>query len=615
MATTSNPTSGPTVRPAGVVPAPGGAAPTRPGQGPTVATTTATAPQRGVPIPGSSVRIAVDPVTRIEGHLRIEAQVDSGKVSDAWSSTPMFRGIETILTGRDPRDAWIFTQRICGVCTTVSAIASVRAVENALGITIPDNARILRNLMEGALYIHDHVVHFYHLHGPDWIDVVSAVSADPAQASALQKSMSAWPNNSTAYFTGVRDKLQAFVGSGQLGLFANGYWGHPQYALSPAANLVLMAHYLEALDWQREAVKIHAHLGGKNPHPQTYVVGGMATPLDPSSTKAVNPTTLATLRRINTTLKTFVDQVYVPDLLLLAKSYKAWTSIGAGVGNLLSYGDFPAKSGVQLMAAGIIRGRNVGAVEAVDQARITEDVTRAWYVNGTAKHPSAGVTQPSYTGPTPPYELLDTAAKYTWGKAPRYGGAVMEVGPLARVMVSYAAGRPRIKQLVDGALAQVGIPIGAMFSTVGRMLARGLETQWVAENMTPWVDELATNIAAGNLTVAATAKWNPSTWPASATGRGFSEAPRGGLGHWVAISAGKIARYQIIIPSTWNGSPRDAAGNRGAWEQALVGVPVFDAAKPLEILRVVHSFDPCMACAVHVLDADGGTVSSVTVVP
>jgi hydrogenase large subunit len=561
------------------------------------------------------VKIAIDPITRIEGHLRIEAEIDGGKVTDVWSSTPSYRGIETILTGRDPRDAWVFTQRICGVCTTVSAIASVRAVENALSITIPNNARILRNLMEAAQYTHDHVVHFYHLHGPDWIDVTAALSANPGRTSALQKSMSAWPKNSEAHFTEVKDRLATFVNSGQLGLFGGGYWGHPAYQLTPEESLLLMAHYLEALDWQREAVKIHAYLGGKNPHPQTYVVGGMATPLDPTSPTAINLNTLASLRGVAETIATFVDQVYVPDLLLLGKAYASWAGIGEGPGNLLCVGDFPDSAGKALMPAGIIRGKDLTRVLPVDQAQITEDVTRAWYSTTTAKHPSVGVTQPQYSGPTPPYDFLDTSGKYSWGKAPRYGGAVMEVGPLARMLVAYAAGSPQARRLVDGALSTIGMPLPAMFSTIGRMVARALETKWLAGQLLPWIDELQSNINRGDLTVANNARWSPSSWPARSSGAGFTEAPRGALGHWVRITEDKIANYQIVIPSTWNGSPRDAKGQRGAWEQALMGVQVHDAAQPLEIVRVIHSFDPCMACAVHVLDATGGELAHVTVVP
>ena len=561
------------------------------------------------------MRITVDPVTRIEGHLRIEAQVKEGRVSDAWSVSPMFRGIENILVGRDPRDAWLFAQRICGVCTTVNALASVRAVENALGIVIPDNARLLRNLMEATQYAHDHVVHFYHLHGPDWFDLTSALKADPAGTAALQARLSPWPQNSVEYFTSVRDRLKALVDGGQLGPFANAYWGHPAYALAPESNLLLMAHYLQALDWQRDAVRIHAVLGGKNPHPQTYLVGGMSTPLDPTSEQAVNLTTLADLRAVAGRMRAFVDQVYVPDLLHLAQAYPAWASIGRGSRNLMAYGDFPGADGKPLMPGGILRDGRLTGVEAVDQTRITEDVTRSWYTPAAPVHPSSGVTSPRYTGPTPPYDRLDTAGRYSWSKAPRYRDTVMEVGPLARMAVAHARGVPRARQLVDHALATLHWPIPALFSTLGRMVTRALETQWLVEQVPGWLDELGANISAGNLTIADDSRWLPESWPARATGVGTTEAPRGALGHWIEIADGKISRYQIVIPSTWNGSPRDARGHRGAWEEALVGTPVRDPARPVEILRVVHAFDPCMACAVHVIDADGGLVTELTVVP
>lgn len=561
-------------------------------------------------------KIAIDPITRIEGHLRVEVQVDNGKVTDAWSCTPTFRGIELILQGRDPREAWAFTQRICGVCTTVNALGSVRAVENALGITIPDNARIFRNLMEGIQYIQDHVIHFYHLHGPDWVDLVNALNATGSGTSNLQKAQSTWPNNSATYFDGVKTKLQNFANSGQLGLFANGYWGHPAYKLPPEGNLMLMAHYLEALEWQKEIIKIHAIIGGKNPHPQTYVVGGMAKPINPTgdSKFALTNGDITTLKNLATSALDFVQRVYVPDVLYIASYYKDWANYGAASGNYLSYGDFPDKNGTQWLPKGIILGKNLNQVLPVDFAKITEDVTRGWYKNtATPLHPSKGVTQPNYTGPKPPYEFLNTDAKYSWGKAPRYEGKVMEAGPLSRMLVAYASGVPRVKELIDSSLAKLGLPQTALFSTLGRVLARALETQAVAEQMASWLNELQTNMNAGNIAVANTTKWNPSTWPSTAAGFGTTEAPRGGLGHWVSISNQKIANYQIIIPSTWNGSPRDAQGNRGAWEQALLATPVFDANQPLEILRTIHSYDPCMACSVHILDTERTEVTQVRI--
>jgi len=562
-------------------------------------------------------KIVIDPITRVEGHLRIEVQVDNGKVTDAWSCTPMFRGLELILKDRDPRDAWVFTQRICGVCTTVNALASVRAVENALGIVIPDNARILRNIMKGIQYVHDHVIHFYHLHSPDWVDITSALTASASATSNLQKSLSTWGNNSPDYFSQVQAKLKAFVDSGQLGLFANGYWGHPAYKLPPEGNLLVMAHYLEALDWQRDIIKIHAIIGGKNPHPQTYLVGGMASPLDPNSPAAINNSAIATLKSLATLTQNFVNQVYVTDTQYIASKYLDWANIGVGVGNYLSYGDFPNATGVQYFPKGIVMGKDLTKVVAVDQTKITEDVTRAWYLNTTAPlHPSQGVTQPKYTGPTPPYSFLNTGStdKYSWGKAPRYNATVMEVGPLSRMLVAYASGQSRVKQVIDASLAKLGLQKTALFSTLGRVLARTLETQVIAEQLPLWIEELNTNLNTGKLDVFNKTKWQPTSWPASAQGLGMTEAPRGALGHWISIANGKIANYQIVIPSTWNGSPRDSKGQRGAWEQALLNTAVLDPNRPIEILRTVHSYDPCMACAVHVLDSQGSEVTKVRVV-
>jgi [NiFe] hydrogenase large subunit/hydrogenase large subunit len=559
-------------------------------------------------------RIAIDPITRIEGHLRIEVQVTDGEVRDAWSITPMFRGLELVLQKRDPRDAWVFAQRICGVCTTVNAIASVRAVEDALGITIPDNARILRNLIEGAQDVHDHLVHFYHLHGPDWFDVMSALRANPRATSELQRSISSWPQNSARYFRGVRNRLQSFVDSGQLGLFANAYWGHPAYRLSPESNLLFMAHYLEALDWQREVAKIHAILGGRNPHPQTYLVGGMATPIDPDSDKAINRTSIAELRKLVSKTQLFVKQVYVPDLLHLASEYPEWTGYGEGPGNFMAVGDFPNASGELWLPPGIILKRGSGRVRPLREKRITEDVTRAWYKDAPALHPAKGETRPRYTGARPPFEFQTTDGEYSWSKAPRYDGKVMEVGPLARMLVAYASGHRQVRAKIDKTLAVLGLGQEALQSTLGRILARGLETQLVANKMNKWLRELEKNMKAGDLRVHDSSSWRPGTWPAVAEGYGKTEAPRGALGHWIRIENQKISHYQCVVPSTWNGSPRDAAGQRGPWEQALIGTPVADLDQPLEILRTVHSYDPCMACAVHVIDGSGNEVTRVRVV-
>jgi hydrogenase large subunit len=562
-------------------------------------------------------RIVIDPITRIEGHLRIEASVDGGAVSDAWSSSTMFRGMEIVLRNRDPRDAWLFAQRICGVCTTVHALASVRAVEDAVGATPPLNARLIRNIIAGTQYVQDHVVHFYHLHAFDWVDAVSATKADPAATSRLAQSMSAWPNSNPGYFRGVRDKVAAITGSGQPSLFANGYWGHPAYRLSPEANLLLVAHYLEALDWQREIVRVHAILGGKNPHPQTYLVGGMAIPIDPNSQAALNMEKFDLMRGLLERAKTFVDQVYVPDALLVASHYPEWFNYGAGQRTYMAYGDFPEpSSGVEAYryARGIVRPAQGMHVQNVDQAKIAEYVTRSWYAypdDRAGLHPWKGETEPKYSGPQPPYEFLDVDHKYSWLKAPRYADETMEVGPLARLLVSYGAGRPDVKKTVDAALHSLKLQPAALSSTLGRVVARVLETQLMSNWLLDWHDQLVTNVAHGDLRIHDGSRWDPATWPDECEGWGSHEAPRGSLGHWVRIKNQKIENYQAVVPTTWNASPRDARGQRGPYESSLIGTPVIDANRPLEILRTVHSFDPCMACAVHVLDPNGRLIVNV----
>ncbi len=482
-------------------------------------------------------------------------------------------------------------------------------MEDALGIKIPDNARIIRNLISGIQYVQDHVIHFYHLHALDWVDITSALKADPGDTSKLAQSISPWPNSSAAYFKTVQDRLKKFVESGQLGLFANGYWGHPAYKLPPAANLMAVAHYLEALDWQRDVIKIHAILGSKNPHPQTYLVGGMAIPLDPNSAAALNADKLALQRQLIRTAKQFVDQVYLPDVLAVAPFYKDWAGYGAGVGNYLSYGDYPIDTTDDparlWLPRGVILNRDLSRVHPMDHKQITESVTRSWYEDGDgdgkAKHPWDGETNPKYTGPKPPYEFLQTDKKYSWIKAPRYNGLPMEVGPLSRMLVAYASGHKAVKPAVDGALKALGVGPAALFSTLGRIAARAIETQVMAAELLAWHDQLVANMKRGDLTIHNGERWDPSTWPKEAQGWGFHEAPRGALGHWVRIKDGAIVNYQCVVPSTWNASPRDAKGQRGPYESSLLGTPVADANRPVEILRTVHSFDPCMACAVHVV--------------
>jgi len=555
--------------------------------------------------------IVVDPITRIEGHLRVEAEVDGGAVTEAWSSSTMFRGIETILLGRDPRDAWAFAQRICGVCTTVHAIASIRAVEKAVGAVPPANARLLRNLIIAAQVVQDHVIHFYHLHALDWVDIVSALSADPAKTSSLAQSISDWPLSSASYFSGVRDRIKGFVQRGQLGPFANAYWGHPAYRLPPEANLMAVAHYLEALEWQRRFIKIHAILGGKNPHLQSFLVGGMATPVDPDAQSSLNMETIAALQKLVAEGISFVSRVYIPDVLAVASFYKDWASLGAGVGNYMSYGEYPQDDTGNpelFLPAGIIHGRDLTNIAAVDQSKISEWVAHSWYDYSVGDdkglNPFQGETSPHYTGPKPPYERLDVAQKYSWLKSPRYDGEAMEVGPLARMLVAYGSGRPaRAKELVAKTLSTLGVGPEALFSTLGRIAARAIEAQVMVEAMNMWVQGLADNMGRRDYRIQDNSKWDPDSWPRDCLGAGFHEAPRGSLGHWVHINNGAIVNYQCVVPSTWNAGPRDAKGHPGPYEAALVGTPVAKPEQPLEILRTVHSFDPCMACGVHVVDA------------
>ena len=567
-------------------------------------------------------RIVVDPVTRIEGHLRIEAQVEGGLVTDAWSSGTMFRGIELILRGRDPREAWIWTQRICGVCTTVHALTSVRAVEDALGIEVPPNAELIRNIIGATQCVQDHVIHFYHLHALDWVDITSALKADPAKTSQLAESISNWPKSSRAYFKVIQDRVKGLVESKQLSLFSSGYWGHPAYHLPPEANLLAVAHYIEALEFQREFIRIHAVLGGKNPHLQTYLVGGMACAMDPNEPQApINPERITFLSEIAKTAQTFVEQVYIPDVLAVAGFYRDWFGRGEGLGNFLSYGEYP-QGGIHdtpryFLPRGAILGRDLSKVYPVDPAQVSEYVTHSWYEYSggdlAGKNPYQGETRPKYTGPKPPFEHLNVEEKYSWLKSPRFMDKPMEVGPLSRMLVAYASGQAEVKELVTAVLTKLNAPATALFSTLGRIAARAIETQLLARQVPKWIDQLYQNLAHGELRVHNGEKWDPATWPKSAQGWGFHEAPRGALGHWVQIEDRTINNYQCVVPTTWNAGPRDAKGQRGAYEAALLKTPIADPERPVEILRTIHSFDPCLACAVHVTSAQGRRVAEVQV--
>jgi hydrogenase large subunit len=578
----------------------------------------------------SSQTIVVDPVTRIEGHLRIEAEFDGSVITRASSSGTMVRGIEIILQGRDPRDAWAFAQRICGVCTLVHGLASVRAVEDALKYPIPANAQLIRNLMVGAQFVHDHVMHFYHLHALDWVDVVSALKADPKSTSALAQSVSSYPRSSPGYFADVQERIKKLVESGQLGIFANAYWGHPGYALPPEANLMAVAHYLDALAWQRQVVQLQTIFGGKNPHPNVLVGGtpaAISVHTGPgTATTAVNQVGLQKVAAIIQQMRNFVDQVYLPDTLAIASFYKDWfkPGYGEGTGNFMTYGDFPATGSLDpktfLVPRGAILGRDLSHIQKVDLAAehdIEEFVAHSWYDYSGGKevglHPYRGETRLNYSGPQPPYDHLDTSASYSWVKSPRWKGHAMEVGPLARVLMLYAGGHEPTKDLAHKTLAQLSLPLEALFSTMGRTAARALECKILADTMPQWYDALMANIQSGDVSTFNQALWEPSSWPNHAQGVGFVEAPRGALAHWIVIDDGKISNYQAVVPTTWNAGPRDAAGTEGAYEAALKGHRLHDPKQPLEILRTIHSFDPCLACAVHVIDPDGEELISVRV--
>jgi hydrogenase large subunit len=571
-----------------------------------------------------SKRIVVDPITRIEGHLRIEADIENGKIVDAYSSGTMVRLLEEILKGRDPKDAWAFVGRVCGVCTSIHSLTSVRCVEDALDIVVPPNAELVRNIMYSALYMHDHVVHFYHLHAMDWVDVVNALKADPKKTSEIAQSISSWPKSSPGYFSDVQKRIKKFAESGQLGIFANGYWGHPAYKLPAEINLIGLAHYLEALEWQKEIVKVQTIFGGKNPHPN-YLVGGMACSINLDDVSGINAERLAYVEQLLKKGKEFIEQVYIPDLMAIASFYKDWGSLGGGLGNYLVYGDLPTNGyrdeSSYKFPSGAILNKDISKVYDIDLRKdeeVQEFVTNSWYEYKDGKdkglHPWKGESKINYNGPQPPFENLDTNKEYSFVKTPRWNGHAMEVGPLARMLVGYARGREDYKEVVNKALTDLGVPVTALFSTLGRTAARGLESVLVAQWGLEFFDQLIANIKAGDTRMANMEKFDHSTWPAKAMGVGHSEAPRGALAHWINIEDAKIANYQLVVPTTWNASPRDGKGQLSAYEAALIDTPVADENQPLEIIRTIHSFDPCMACSVHIYDEHGDTISRVSVV-
>lgn len=542
-------------------------------------------------------RITIDPLCRIEGHLRIEAEVDANNtVTDAWSCGTLWRGLELILEGRAPQDAPLLTQRICGVCTYSHYEASTSALETALGVTPPKNARIIRNLIKAAQWLHDHVMHFYVLNGPDWMDLESAVSADPVKTAALAASVTDTPYNASRgnYESAVK-KLKSLCRQGP---FANAYWGHSAYKLSPEANLIIAAHYLDALSIQRTAARAMAIFGGKNPHPQCLIIGGVTCVVD-----ALDETRVNTYLSLMQEVQDFVERAYLPDLLLVASAYKdeGVQGIGAGCQNLLTYGCFPAADNAAsyLFSSGVIIGGSLANVSGMDPEAITEQVKHSWYEDSDAGRPAQSSTTPCYTG----FDAsgnIDGEGKYSWIKAPRYNDMPMEVGPLARIMLGYARADALLKPVVDDFLTKTGLPVQALFSALGRTVARGLETVILGRQVSGWVQALLANISSGDTTF-----WTPCQLQSAAEGFWLGDVPRGGLGHWVQIQNGTIAHYQLVVPSTWNASPRDANGVRGPYEQSLIGLKVADPAQPVEIIRTIHSFDPCLACAVHILTPRG----------
>ncbi len=567
--------------------------------------------------------IIVDPITRIEGHLRIEAIIDeNNQIVDAYSSSTMFRGIETILKGRDPRDCGLMAMRICGVCTGTHYQRSIEAVEDAFKITIPKNARLVRNLIQGALYVHDHLVHFYHLHALDFVDVLSATKADPAKAA---EEAAKWAKvagykpymSGAADFKAVQDRVIKFAKQGRLGIFGNGYWGNKHYKLTPEQNLIGVAHYLKALDIQRDLAKMQAIFGGKNPHPQSIVVGGVTCVQD-----IQNPARIALFKQLLQDGMDFVKGAYLPDIYMAGTAYadeatdkeatyKGVGGTGGGLLSYMSYGDFRLDdtgfyNAKTLFPSGLVLDGDITKAFDLDPAKITEDVTHSWYEGDKPLHPYDGETIPHYTGlekKEDGYAYLKTDEKYSWIKSPRYDGKPVEVGPLARMVVGYVRGDARIKKYVDNFLKRSGLPITVLFSTVGRTAARAIETELMGDAMLEWVDELAKNVASGDLST--WTEFDFDTVAADTKGMGLAEAPRGSLGHWVKIKDGKVTNYQAVVPSTWNAGPRDHKGQMGAYEASLIGTKVANPEEPLEIVRTIHSFDPCIACAVHVLDTKG----------
>ena len=549
-------------------------------------------------------KIVIDPITRIEGHLRIEVEIDEKQiVREAHAAGQLFRGIEIILKGRDPRDVGLIAQRICGVCTNVHYRASIAAVENAYGIVPPPNAEIIRNLITLSLFVQDHIVHFYHLHALDYVDIVSALEADSKKAEEIAKSYHDYPyRSSTGHFCSIKEKLTSFVKAGRLGLFANGYWGHDAYKLSPEENLILVNHYFEALRVQTMLGKAIAIFAGKTPHPQNLVVGGVTSVAD-----MLNPQRLNDFIFIIKDVRDFIERAYMPDMQLLVHAYgdEMKEGVGRGSGNFIVAGSYRLANGETLFENGVIYDHDFSHIEPFEAGHITEEVTRSWYKEGD-ENPYEERTEPFYTDLNEDGSLKENG-KYSWVKSPRYNGKPMEVGPVARMIVGYLRGSKRIKRVVDQFMEEAGMELLDLSSTVGRNAARAIEAKICCDSIFDFCSDLIENIK----------YYDEETWtkydfdalPKEAQGCGIHEVPRGVLAHFVRIEEGRVANYQVIAPTTWNAAPKDAEGQRGPYEASLVGIRLADPSKPLEVLRVVHSFDPCMACAVHIVDTKGKTMS------
>jgi hydrogenase large subunit len=560
-------------------------------------------------------RITIDPVTRIEGHLRVDCSIDGGRVTNAWASGQMWRGIETILKGRDPREAWLFTQRICGVCTTVHAIASVRSVENALKLEIPLNAQYIRNMLIAAHSLHDHIVHFYHLSALDWVDVTSALKADPKKTASLAQGISSWHLNSVQELTQTQEKLKGFVGSGQLGIFANGYWGHPAMKLSPEVNLLATTHYLQALEIQRRANMIVSILGSKTPHIQNLAVGGVTNAINTDSPSTLSIERLFYVKTLIDELGDFINNVYFPDVCAIGAFYSDWTAYGAGVMNYLSVPEYPldTKGTTFAHSGGYIPNGDVSKFQPIKNFHdeyfikgVSESNKHAWYKGSADLHPWQGETEPNYTD-------FQDDGKYSWVKAPTFHGSPAQVGPLANVLCMYAAGHAPTKKYAEKALKTVSslagksVGIGALHSTIGRHAARAIRAAVIHETLQSQWQLLIDNIGKGD-----TKTFNKPEFPnGEISGVGMHEAPRGVLSHWIVIDKKKIKNYQCVVPSTWNSSPRNSKDVPGPYEASLIGTPIADPEKPLEVLRTIHSFDPCLACAIHLVDKENKEIVKV----